>query len=284
MPAPQIYALPDLWNELKPAEQERYRIRALATLHPDWVFANVSAAAVHGLAVTNSLFGHIHLACRRRGNTRSRAGIVRHIVTNDSLEVVNGIKVTSLARTAFDCMLSCNFRAGLAIADSTLRVSGKTRDELIDGLNKLRNAKKQGWRAIETAQYADGRAENGGESVIRAIIIEQGFLVPNLQVEVSDPINPKSTFRVDFCWDLPSGRVIGELDGKEKYRNPTMTKGRDVVDVLTDERLRESRITCSDAKVMRFSYGEAMNTKWFCQLLKSFGIPSGFAIPRVALI
>lgn len=66
--------------------------------------------------------------------------------------------------------------------------------------------------------HADGRSENGGESVVRAIILELGFAEPDLQVEIEDPLNPGTYKRVDYYWLLEDGRaIVGELDGFEKY-------------------------------------------------------------------
>lgn len=44
-----------------------------------------------------------------------------------------------------------------------------------------------------TLMHADGRSENGGESVVRAIILELGFAEPDLQVEIEDPSTPAHT-------------------------------------------------------------------------------------------
>ena len=39
--------------------------------------------------------------------------------------------------------------------------------------------------------YADGRSENGGESIVRGIMIDLGFALPELQVEIEDPLCPE---------------------------------------------------------------------------------------------
>ena len=77
--------------------------------------------------------------------------------------------------------------------------------------------------------------------------------------------------------------MLGELDGREKYENQAMTKGRDAVQVLADERLRESRVSASGAKIMRFSFAEAVKPARMKHLLKAFGVPLGYPIPKVAL-
>ena len=66
--------------------------------------------------------------------------------------------------------------------------------------------------------------------------------------------------------------MAGELDGRQKYVDPTMTRGRATVDLLADERLRESRLT-RVARVVRFSFADVCNADYFERLLDSFRIP-----------
>ena len=189
---------------------------------------------------------------------------------------------TSLKRTAFDCLRTCDFRCGLAIADSTLRFGDIEQNVLTDTFGTFDGRHAGAWRATQIAKWANPLSENGGESIARAVMIEEGFKVPELQVLIPSPTDPDDEYRVDFFWGLRSGDVAGELDGREKYRNPKMTGGRDVVDVLADERLRESRLTGTNAKVLRFSYGQVMKPKEFHHLLLSYCVPDGYPVPDVA--
>jgi hypothetical protein len=153
---------------------------------------------------------------------------------------------------------------------------------LVEKLSAFRSLRVSKERVLAVAALANGLSESGGESTARAVMIEEGFMWPTLQKEVTDPVDKSKKFRVDFYWQLPSGDVAGELDGREKYRNPEMTNGKDAVDVLADERLRESRVSGTNVKIMRFSYGNVLNTEFFCHLLTSYGIPRGFDVPWVA--
>ncbi|MFZ2756017.1 MAG: hypothetical protein WAY93_04025, partial [Atopobiaceae bacterium] len=128
-------------------------------------------------------------------------------------------------------------------------------------------------QARRVASLADGRAENGGESIARATMVELGFALPELQAEFRDPVGGNA-YRVDFLWSLPGGQqVAGELDGREKYVNPSMTGGRTPVEVLTAERRRESRLTACGVKVLRFSLPEVLDHPYFARLLEAYGIP-----------
>lgn len=280
-PWPGMYARPESWTGLTRRVQEEFVIRTLARCHPTWTFAGVSAAVMHGLDVSYSHMDRIHLATPRSAHTRDCGLVARHTMSSVPATMAGGVRVTSLSRTVFDCLRSLDFRSGLAIADSAVRITGLPPARFIDEFGKLHRRHSGHRRAVEIMSLADGRAENGGESVARAVMIEQGIMLPDLQVEVADPVNPARRLRVDFRWRLPLGDVYGELDGREKYVDPTMTGGRDVLSVLADERLRESHLSGS-AKVLRFSYWEVTDPALFCPLTEAFGIPSGYAVPAVA--
>ncbi len=281
-PAPKVYAIPELWDKLSPLDKELYKIHALAKLHPDWVFAGPSAAALQGLYVSHRLLGKTHVATSRHSHSRSSESITRHVINGCEPTHVDGVLVTPIARTAFDCIRDADFRAALCIADSALRVMGVEAAALVEGLGKIRSLPASKERVLAIAALANRLSESGGESTARAVMIEEGFMWPMLQKEVTDPVDKSKYFRVDFYWHLPGGDVAGELDGREKYRNSEMTDGRNTVDILADERLRESRVSGTNVKIMRFSYNDVMNTEFFCHLLTCYGIPRGFDVPWVA--
>ena len=66
---------------------------------------------------------------------------------------------------------------------------------------------------------------------------------------------------------------MGELDGGEKYVNPKMTGGKSALEVMRDERRRESRVTASCDAVVRFSPADVADNWRFSQLLDAFGVP-----------
>ena len=282
-PIRQVYALPELWDKLSAGKRELYKIRTLARLHPNWVFASHSAAIVHGLSVSYRQLGPVHLACTRHQNTRNRDGLVRHVLSNARTATINGICVTSVEQTAIDCMRASAFPQALAIADSALRVTGRTRQSFSDDLGTTCASTRDKLRAVEVVAHADPRAESGGESIARAIMMREGFMPPDLQVAVNDPLEAENCFFVDFYWELPNSCIAGELDGREKYYDPEMTHGRDIVEVLADERLRESRVCGTDVKVMRFSYANVTDTTFFRRLLTTYDIPQGYPVPPIAL-
>ena len=93
--------------------------------------------------------------------------------------------VTSRERTLLDCLRSLPFDEALAVADSALR-SGDVTGEQLAGL--ARSARGPGSARIRrVAAYADGRAANPFESVLRALAIEGGLtVVPQVVIRLLD--------------------------------------------------------------------------------------------------
>lgn len=267
----------EVYEALSVRARVMYLIRAMSRRHPDWVFASFSAALVYGLQVSRELMGAIHLAVDPRASRRRRGhAVVCHAVEDDAASVVEGIRVTSLERTLLDCLCQTDFQNGLAVADSALHWKLIARSSLQDCVDK-RGAGRRGVRtAREVLRWVDGRSENGGESVARAVMIELGFAVPELQVEVADPLVEGATRRVDYFWELPDGRtVIGELDGRGKYKIDGGRAG-DIdaaVKKMAEERLRETHLNLTDATVIRFSYRRAIDRDYMRRLLTRAGVP-----------
>jgi hypothetical protein len=270
-----MYALSDAWSRLKPDERVRRIVRTLGRQHPSWVFCDTTAALMHGLDVPYQELMPIKVAQGPSERSKSTKHIARRpLLLTEPAVMADGVAVTSLERTVMDCCARLSFRHGLAIADSALRVSGLGREHFMEYINSHREI--IGWsRALDPLAWADGRAANGGESLARAVMIEQGFMVPDLQVMVPNMVEG-GTYYADFFWELPDGtRVVGELDGLDKYCEPSMTGGRSIARVMSDERRRESRIGAARCLVMRFSFDEAVRVDPLVELLEVYGIPRG---------
>lgn len=284
-PARGIYAFRPYWEELSVSDRAMHQIRGLAKLHPDWVFAGPSAGLLHGLSLASEQFNRPTIATSKSAHSRCAADISRIVVTGDHTTTRNGIRVTSFLRTLYDCVRASGFGRGLAIVDSASRMKGITGERLADNLSVICGRRSSSKMVIEVARLADGRSENGGESIARAAMMHLGFVVPDLQREVIDPMEPGRSYFVDFAWDLPDGTALfGELDGKAKYTDVDMTGGRDVAEVLLRERRREAHLTMGSrpVRVMRFSFAEACDLAGFARLLRSYGVPPAWHVAEAA--
>ncbi|WP_148138344.1 hypothetical protein [Olsenella sp. HMSC062G07] len=280
-----LYAGSEYWAGLGPKARVLHLARSLSDAHPNWVFCGPTAAVVHGLEISYAYLNRIHASCPNVGRSSSES-LVWHWLPHERPTRVGGIPVTSVARTAFDCMRYLPFSRGLAIADSYLRMSGSGRGDLREAL-ELWGGSDNLNQAKVTLSFADGRSENGGESCARAAMIELGYQIPELQVEVPNEIEG-GMFRVDFLWDLPGGRsVAGELDGWGKYLAEDVEKSEGAtsasehaIQTMTAERLRESRLS-RRLEVMRFSYQQARDLDYMLRLLEGFGVPRASCMRNV---
>ncbi|OYO16307.1 hypothetical protein CGZ94_05030 [Enemella evansiae] len=89
--------------------------------------------------------------------------------------------VTSRRRTLTDCLRSCAFAEGLAIADSALRNGDISPGELLRLANAIRGPGAAVARRV--ARHASRQAANPFESVLRAIALDAG-LDPEPQVSI----------------------------------------------------------------------------------------------------
>lgn len=252
---PGMFVRRTYWDSLGFRERIMHVLRSVTARHPHWVIGGISAAAVWGLNETYAMHSHVHVMIDEHSRTRDRGCYRFHHADGIQGELHDGVFVTSLMRTVFDCIRTLPFPDALAICDAALRDHRLDPDDLRRFIDEHPKYKGVG-RARIVAAYADRRSENGGESIARAWFIAWGYAVPQLQREFRDPMTGRS-IRVDYMWSLPGDRiVIGELDGREKYTNPDMLGANDAVDAVLKEKERESSIQLMypQASLVRFSF------------------------------
>lgn len=104
-------------------------------------------------------------------------------------------------------------------------------------------------------------------------MIQEGFVVPELQVAFPDVLEPWRTFYVDGAWILEDGtKLVWEFDGKDKYTRFAGEHG-DTVERMMHERQRESRLTAVCDAVIRFDYRTLMTPGALARLLDAYGVP-----------
>ena len=262
------------WRRLRPPERMRYLMRGLIAMHPRWTFCGVSAAVAYRLPVTWALMGRVCVAAPPRPSWRGTSGIEFRTIADDESELVDGLPVTSPLRTLFDCARNLPLAYALPIADGWLRMFGGTPSAVARAIRERYRGHRGVGRAARVVGLADARAESGGESVARAVMVELGFAVPELQAWVRDPVDARRSYRVDFAYVGTDGRLhLGELDGRRKTEDPVLTRGRTKLQELARERIRESRITACGASVVRFSYDDVVDRPYFERVLSAFALP-----------
>lgn len=288
-PARGLFALTESWDGLKKDVQAIRIARGLQELHPDWVFCGPTAALAYGVDVSYSLLGRAHVATTLNGHGKGGPIVCRHAILDSddarvAAEVVNGLRVTAPGQTIFDCLRWTDFAHGLGIADSALRTGTVSKAELEQLIASSNPCLRGRSRAMRTLSHADPRAENGGESIVRARMLLLGYACPELQVAVPRVTEEGRPYRADFCWVRADGLVIlGELDGDGKYVEEELMGGRSIDEVLSDENIRGSRFTLYDVSLVRFRFDVTERPAEFRALLDEYGVPmrgSALALPE----
>lgn len=209
-----VHVLRDLWE----GYDERQRHLCLAhgrvlARAPGWHAARRTAAVVHDLPLLGrypTVPQLVSAPATQRARASSRHERLATLPADDSV-VVDGLAVTSLARTVVDVAREETFRSAVVVADGALR-AGATSEQLGAVLDRCRE-----WpgarRAQDAIAFADGLAESALESISRVACHEVGLPAPELQVEVW--LDGVRLARLDFLWR--GTRTAGLADGALKY-------------------------------------------------------------------
>lgn len=241
-------------ESLGPArDRRRLALARIVAVHrqssrPLW-FSHESAALVWGCD-TVGLSGLVHVTQPSRPRSRGSDPVVRHHGDLPAAHraVVDGIPVTSLARTVVDCACALAADRGLVIADSALR-RGLDR-EVLGQVVAARAGTRGVARAREVLCLADPGAQSPGETLVRWALHRGGLPRPELQVEV---LTRRGRFFLDLGW--PALRVGVEFDGFVKYSGELGNTAAHAVfaekqrqDALEDEGWRVLRVTWDDLR------------------------------------
>ncbi len=135
----------------------------------------------------------------------SGAHIQRHQIEPAGAIRRAGVSVTPPIQTATDCLLQTGFADGMPIADSAISKLGLAPEQLMEAVEQRATARNG--RAIRTAlttlRYADARAESGGESVARAVMIETGFAPDSASIRADGPLRFGQAHTNGLCLGAP---------------------------------------------------------------------------------
>ena len=279
---PGVFADVGAWEVASSLERHRARIRAvISTRSVPPVLCQESAAAIWGIPRLGRWPEVVHLADVGRTRPRSRNGIVWHQDRLEASEVIelDGLLVTNLTRTLADLARVSPFLGAVVSLDYGMRthvalpkggrVPGTSRPELTERLE--RGASARGRLKARTAiAFADGASDSVGESLSRGQMYLLGFPAPALQVRM-----PRSDGRddiVDFDW--PESGLFGEFDGHGKYLRNEYARGREIADIIIDEKRREDRIRRRHRPfAVRWDWAVARRPQLLAQSLEEAGLP-----------
>lgn len=264
-----VYVDDDTWDDAKPTQRYELLVRAtVPELKRPAPLAHESAAVLLGLPIVGRWPDHVHLLEKTADGGRSSALVVRHGTrTMPKLVLIDGIAMTSPARTAVDLARTRSFASGLATADHVLRLGLATRADLEAELAATPRAPGNR-RARLVVAHADPRSESVGESLSRAQLIELDLPRPELQQEFYDADG--FIGRTDFWW--PKLRLIGEFDGKVKFGRELVASDAAARERLWLEKKREDRLRRLGNSMVRWTWDEVYRRDVFARLLANAGV------------
>jgi hypothetical protein len=258
----------------RPDQRNRHLLAVRATvagLRTPAVLSHGSAAALHGLPLWGVPLRQVHITRRPPARSADENRLRSHAarLPPEDITVVGGLAVTGVARTVVDLARSLPFAPALAVADAALASRAVTTEELVAVLDA--GSRTRGTRsARRVVLAADPRSESVGESRSRALMMDAGLPLPDLQVEVRRP-DSRLVGRCDFGWRGP--RLLGEFDGQVKYGR-LLRPGQTPGDAVFEEKRREDALRDEGWGVVRWVWSDlavptALVSRWVRALARS---------------
>lgn len=264
------YVAREAWESLDFEGRHLARMRGIALLRPDTVFSHLSAALAWGLPVIGGDLALPHSVVDVAPGGRSMTGLRRHALgIPESVHRRGGLLVTSPSDTAVHIASGYPPEVSVAVLDAALARAelGVERDGLLQAASTL-PASSGSARATWAIRFAHPASGSPGESVSRVGIHRLGLPAPELQVRFVDARGLVGI--VDFWW--PDAEVIGEFDGIGKYLREAFTVGRDVAEVVLEEKHRENRLRALGPRVARWDWTVARNLAALRRRLSEAGL------------
>jgi hypothetical protein len=206
-----VYAERETWEQLDDDGRYLLRVRAAhLNLTREAVLSHYSSGVVLGLPMRPRWRELVHVTRPGVTGGRTEHGVKHHPAgyRPGEIVVVDGLRVTGLARTAVDIGRESGFEDGLVAADAAKRL-GALDEELAETLSGM-SCWPGNTRARAAVELSDKGAQTIGESLLRLVVLELDIGRPQTQYEV-----------VDGDWvavaDLRVGRHLFEFDGRVKY-------------------------------------------------------------------
>jgi hypothetical protein len=175
------------------------------------IVTGVAASAIHGAEWVDAnarielIYDHTH------PYPPAGIGARNERVTDDEVTLVDGIPVTTLARTALDLGRYQPRDRAVARLDALMRAAPFSCEEVLQLAKRHRGAR--GVKSLKNAlPLVDGGAASPRETWLRLIYIDAGLPKPTTQIPIFD--NDGTLLRtVDMSWE--DFKVVSEYDGDQ---------------------------------------------------------------------
>ena len=198
----------------------------------------------------------LHTTCAEEP-IRSSGLVIRHTNAFHAPDRFRGRLLTTPARTVVDLARTTTLFNAVAAADYAVRVELCAQDELWEEVRDVPPRSRGRRQAELVADLADARVMSPGESLSRCQMFLLNLPRPELQAQHRD--DEGLIGYVDFQWD----GLVGEFDGKVKYKVPPEATPDQASQILWAEKRREDRLRARGQKVARWVYADAINpARW----------------------
>ncbi len=235
------------------------------------IVSHISAAVLNGAPIIGPMPGLIHVLCTVAAGTRTEHRMRKHASSDLStgIDRRGQLVVTGIPRTVVEVATDCSFTTAVGVADWALARGHVTKDQLTALLDEL-SIRRGRTKALRVFEFADSRSGSPGESLSRVRVYESGFPTPVLQHRFEDADGLAGI--VDFWW--PEHNLIGEFDGVAKYVREELTHGKDIAQIVLDEKWREDRLRALGPRVTRWDWATAWSQYGLYAHLLKAGLPS----------
>ena len=206
---PNVY----LDKRVEPSLRQR-TVAAWLWSHRECAISGLAASALHGAKWVDD-DSAVELIWR---NARAPAGIVTRddLLLDDEFQMIDGMRVTTPERTAFD--LGRRGRVGAAVARLDARAAAT--GFKVDAIEELagRHAHTRGLRQLETVlDLVDAGAESPKETWLRLLAIRAGYPRPRTQIPILGP-DGWPLYYLDMGWE--DIMLALEYDGGQHWDDP----------------------------------------------------------------
>jgi hypothetical protein len=206
------------------------------------VVAGRSAAAMHGTKWVDARKPAEMLYANRHPPKGIRTWA--DAIADDEIEVINGMRVTSPSRTAFDLASHHPLDPAVAAIDALLHAT-RTKVAEVETLAARHSGRKGICRVRTALDLVDPGAESPRETWLRLLVVRSGFPRPETQIPVVDEFG-QIVARVDMGWSAQ--KIAIEYDGDHHWTNRRQLAN----DIRRTELLKELgwvviRVTAEDA-------------------------------------
>jgi hypothetical protein len=181
---------------------------AIAVYGPRVALSHTTAADLYGLPVPRGRAVHITVPRNVKRAPHEGITVHRRQLSVEECPLVQGMPMTSMARTLIDSSLCLSLDDAVALADAAMRERKIELTELLAAGRRLQRHPELP-RINDFLTYVDPRSGSVPESRVRVALRRAGLPVPITQYEVFH--GRRLIARVDFAW--PYAKLILEVDG-----------------------------------------------------------------------